>query len=103
MLFMFCFFFCSQSDFIAPDAQACHAVSSRCIPFSILEALFVIIHQNLDFATQEEYDNEVADDTRTIEEVKGRPQGLCCADSSDDGPGTTDGIVNLNPDAFQPQ
>ena len=100
-LFIFCFFFHIQSDFIAPDTETGYAVSSRFVPFSIFEALFVIVYENLDFAAQKEYDNKVADDARTIEEVEGRPQCLGSANGSDNGPGTADSIINLDPDAFQ--
>ena len=93
-------FFCCQCHFIPPDSQACYAVGSRCIPVPIFEALFVIVYKNLDFAAQKEYDNKVADDARTIEEVEGRPQCLGSANGSDNGPGTADSVINLDPDAI---
>ena len=100
---MFDFFFHIQGNFITPDTESGHTVSSRCVPLSILEALFVIVYENLDFAAQKENDNEVADDTCAIEEIEGRPQCLGCSDSTDNSPGTTDGIVNLDPCAFKAQ
>ena len=66
---MFDFFFHIQGNFITPDTESGHTVSSRCVPLSILKALFVIVYENLDFATQKENDNEVADDTCAIEEI----------------------------------